>query len=113
MASITLDTPTGEHYGAPNNLNTGLQYFSQTEDLNMQDYLDQQALLFSHAGSATANQAFESLMIDQQPPPLYGLENQNSFCNSSATPLERLFEGIDADFSACYPWFDCDTFPKV
>ncbi|RVX13590.1 LOB domain-containing protein 33 [Vitis vinifera] len=64
-----------------------------------------------HAGNATANQAFDSLM-NEQPPPLYGWENQNFFCDSDATPLERLFEGIDQEFSAYYPWSDNTTYPK-
>ncbi|KAJ9684318.1 hypothetical protein PVL29_016682 [Vitis rotundifolia] len=112
MATFAPDTVTGEHFGATNNLNTGLQFSSQTDALNMQDYLNQQALLLSHAGNATANQAFDSLM-NEQPPPLYGWENQNLFCDSDTTPLERLFEGIDQEFSAYHPWFDNTPIPKT
>ena len=112
MATFGLDTASGEHYGATNNFNTsGLQFSSQNDDVNMQDYLNQQALLLSHAENATASLDFDSLM-NEQPPPLYGWENQNLFGDFDGTPLERLFEGIDQEFSAYYPWLDSTSYPQ-
>lgn len=111
MATLALDTAIAERYEATDNLNTGLNFASQNDDLNIQDYLNQQALLLSHTGNETANQAFDTIM-NEQPPPLYGWENQNSFCGYNETPLERRFEGNDQEFSAYYPWLDCTSYPK-
>ncbi|XP_057475168.1 LOB domain-containing protein 33-like [Actinidia eriantha] len=79
------------------------QSTSQHDDMNVQAYLSAETLLFPHEVNASANHAVYTQM-NTQLPTVFELEDQTSVVSSNSIPLGRLFEGIDQQIFASYPW---------
>ncbi|KAA8534183.1 hypothetical protein F0562_031624 [Nyssa sinensis] len=110
MANPAVDVSSYGSSPATNNPNNGLQFPSQL-DMNIQDYLNQQTPLLSHAENTSVNQVFQGQM-NAQFTPIHGWEDQTTLSSYDSNPLERLLEGMDQDIFVSYPWMEsgCNTY---
>lgn len=97
--------------------NTG-SHFLQSDSMNLQLYQDQHDPMFPCPSNAPDTQDVGDLVLNDVSnngyhlPPLYGGEGQDLFCDDTETDpsiLERLFDGVDHEILALYPWLNNAT----
>ncbi|KAK9283317.1 hypothetical protein L1049_011556 [Liquidambar formosana] len=110
MANLAGGFPSCGGFQATNTqiMNSALQFSTQHDAMNIQDYPYQGAPILSVTGNTSANQVFDSQM-NVQLPPSYGWEDQNLFCDTEPDLLERLLEGMDQDLVGCYELLNNDS----
>lgn len=110
MAKQAFHVPSNGGSQATNNPNIGLQLYSQTCEMNIDNYLNQQIPLLSHAGVTSANQELYSQM-NIELPTSHGWEEQTSNVSSDLDLPETLFEGMNQDIFLPNLWLgnSCNT----
>lgn len=95
MANFTLAFPSCGSSQAINNQNSRLQFSTQHDENNIQEYLNQQAPPLSHTGMTATSQDFDQ--VNTKLPLLYAWGDQTIYPDLDPTPLDRVLEGMAHD----------------